>query len=106
MPSTTIFLLGATGYLGSQFLVDLSKQYPDFHVVALVRGAAEREAAVRTMHPKTTVMEGSLDDANVIREAAAKADVVVNCASSDHLGGVQGVYQECLHLSDQFCSFF
>lgn len=93
MPSPTVFLLGATGYLGSTFLKSFAKQYPNVAVVALVRGAAEREAAIRAIHPNTTVVEGSLQSTDLIRSEASKATVVINCANPDDVECIQGIYQ-------------
>ncbi|KAI6038522.1 hypothetical protein EDC04DRAFT_2603861 [Pisolithus marmoratus] len=80
-----IFFLGATGYLGSEFLLLLNRELPQLHIVALMRNVTPgREAQLRALYPNCSVVEGTLDDDVVIREQAAKADIVVNCASSDH----------------------
>ncbi|KAI6004383.1 hypothetical protein F5J12DRAFT_893474 [Pisolithus orientalis] len=85
----TIFFLGATGYLGSEFLLLLNREFPDLHIVALLRNVTqEREAQLRALYPNSSVVEGTLDDDAVIREQAAKADIVINCASSDHTPSV------------------
>lgn len=84
-----VFFLGATGYLGSEFLLLLNREFPELHVVALIRNVTpEREAQLRALYPNSSVVEGTLDDDAVIREQAAKADIVINCASSDHTPSV------------------
>lgn len=87
----TIFLLGATGYLGSQFLVLLSSSSINYHVVGLVRAATqEKEAKLQSIYPNLSIVKGSLDDHNIIVEQAFKAKYVINCASSDHPGSIKG----------------
>lgn len=87
--SPTIFLLGATGYLGSQFLIYLARDLPRLPVTALVRSlTAERARQLNAVHGNLTLVEGTLDDDALIQEQAAKADVTINCASSDHTGAV------------------
>ena len=93
MSPQTIFLLGATGYLGSEFLILLAEAYPDHSVNALVRNVTNaRKAELQKIHPNLTVTEGYLDDASVIEEAVLKADIVINMASSDHWPSVKGKY--------------
>ncbi|KDR74353.1 hypothetical protein GALMADRAFT_227416 [Galerina marginata CBS 339.88] len=90
----TVFLLGATGYLGSQFLVSLGRRSPSlqFHVIALVRNLdAQKEARLKTIYPDLSAVEGSLDDADVIVEGASRAKYVVNCASSDHDKSIEAI---------------
>ncbi|KAI0090563.1 hypothetical protein BDY19DRAFT_887189 [Irpex rosettiformis] len=90
MSSPSIFLLGATGYLGSEFLILLAEAYPDYPINALVRNATEaRKEKLERIHPNLKVTEGSLDDESIIREAAIKADIVINTASSDHWPSVK-----------------
>ncbi|KAF8996808.1 hypothetical protein BDQ17DRAFT_1310135 [Cyathus striatus] len=84
--SNTLFLLGATGFLGSQFLIHLSKSdLTKFHIRALLRAPIEKkEAQIKAIYPNLSVVEGTLEDDAIIQEEASKADYVINCASSDH----------------------
>ncbi|KAI6044874.1 hypothetical protein EDC04DRAFT_271088 [Pisolithus marmoratus] len=92
-----VFFLGATGYLGSEFLLLLNRELPELHIVALMRNVTpEREAQLRALYPNSSVVEGTLDDDAVIKEQAAKADTVINCASSDH---PQSVLCTCISTS-------
>ncbi|KAJ3554438.1 hypothetical protein NM688_g3112 [Phlebia brevispora] len=94
MSKPTIFLLGATGYLGSEFLKLLARDYPDYPVIALIRNAtAERRARLNEIHPNITVEEGALDDANAIIDQVLKADIVINSASSDHWPSVKATLE-------------
>ncbi|KAI0343440.1 NAD(P)-binding protein [Trametopsis cervina] len=90
MSEPTVFLLGATGYLGSEFLKLLAKEYPKYPVNALLRNATDtRKASLHNIHPNLTVTEGTLEDVAIIEEAVLKADIVVNVASSDHWPSVK-----------------
>jgi nucleoside-diphosphate-sugar epimerase len=94
MSVPSIFLLGATGYLGSEFLILLAEEYPCYPVNALLRNATDaRRAALHSIHPNLTVTEGHLDDAAVIEKAVGTADIVINIASSDHWPSVKGELQ-------------
>ena len=89
----TLFILGATGHLGSQFLVNLAHNPAilQLRVVALIRKPTpESQAKLREIYKDLEIVEGSLDNAAEIESQAEKADYVVNCASSDHLGSIQG----------------
>ncbi|KAI0059217.1 NAD(P)-binding protein [Artomyces pyxidatus] len=86
----TIFFLGATGYLGSEFLALLAHEYPQLPVVALVRSPTPaRVAALQAIHPAVRVVEGTLADDDVIQREAQVADIVINAASSDHWPSVR-----------------
>ncbi|KIJ62245.1 hypothetical protein HYDPIDRAFT_114722 [Hydnomerulius pinastri MD-312] len=86
----TIFFLGATGYLGSQFLLLLNSKLPDLHVIALVRNLTpERKEQLQNVYSNISFVEGTLDDDAIIQEQVAKADITINCASSDHNASVK-----------------
>ncbi|KDR74322.1 hypothetical protein GALMADRAFT_250148 [Galerina marginata CBS 339.88] len=88
----TIFLLGATGYLGSQFLILLSRRPARFHVVALVRNPSPwKEAKLKSIYQDLTIVEGNLDDSDLIEEEAARAKYVINCASPDHYECIEAI---------------
>ncbi|KAJ3507823.1 hypothetical protein NLJ89_g6086 [Agrocybe chaxingu] len=90
----TIFILGATGYLGSQFLVLLGRKSLGYHVVALVRNLdpeGKKLGQLRAIYEDLEVVEGTLEDKEVIEREAEKAKYVVNSASSDHPASVLAV---------------
>lgn len=59
MSTPTIFFLGATGYLGSQLLVYLARDLPQYHIVALVRPpTVEKEAGLKAIYPNLSIVEG------------------------------------------------
>ena len=89
----TVFFFGATGYLGSQFLILLNEKLPQLHVVALLRNATrERKGQLQKVYPNISFVEGSLDDDAIIREQVSKVDIVINCASSDHPASVKCMF--------------
>lgn len=89
MPSK-IFLLGATGYIGGSLLTTLLKSPEKYAVSALVRS---KEQAEKLSLLGVTPVLGSLDDADVLYEAAKNADAVVNVADADHLPSTQSLIQ-------------
>ena len=87
----SIFILGATGYLGSEFLFLLARDYPTYPINALVRNATPGKVErLQEIHPNLTVIEGTLEDADTIVGQILKADIVINTASSDHWPSVKG----------------
>lgn len=91
MSSKTLFFLGATGYLSGEILLLLGRHYPEYAIKALVRNPTqERVEKLQGLHPNLSVVEGDLNDAQVIVEQAFKADIVINSASSDHWPSVKG----------------
>jgi nucleoside-diphosphate-sugar epimerase len=75
----SVFLIGP-GFIGLQVLEELLTQgYP---VTTLVR-REEAKAPLEKLGAKTIL--GSLDDGDIIRTAAAAADIVIHTATADHL---------------------
>lgn len=94
MNDPVIFLLGATGYVGSQFLIILGRVLPNIPVRALVRSSSdsERQAWLHGVHLNLTIIDGTLEDVNTIQDQAEKADIVINLASCDHVVCTEGLY--------------
>ncbi|TCD67905.1 hypothetical protein EIP91_011839 [Steccherinum ochraceum] len=81
LPKTILFL-GTTGYIGGSVL-DALLDHPkasEFDITAYFRSAEKAQKCERLVGVKG--ISGSLD---VVQEAAAKADMIVNCASSDDI---------------------
>lgn len=75
---------GATGYIGGEGLYALYKAHPDWKFSVLVRNE-EKGKPVQDAYPNINLVYGTLDDAQVIEDAAADADIVLHTAdSSDH----------------------
>lgn len=85
MAGKSVFLLGA-GFIGGEILGLLLKEKYD--VTTLTR----REAAAADLrHLGANVAIGSLDDAAIIEEQVAQADIVLHTASADHLPSAQAI---------------
>ena len=106
MPTTTVFYIGATGYIGGMFhsstswriitgpnlttmhlrlgavLADLVQAYPDIKVTALVRNLAH-SAALKANNKVVDVVEGSFSDIALITSKARDADITFNTGDSD-----------------------
>jgi nucleoside-diphosphate-sugar epimerase len=79
-----IFLTGATGYIGGSLASRLVAQGQE--VYGLVR--SEEKAQLLKQHGIHPVL-GSLNDANILADAARASDAVINAASSDHRGAIE-----------------
>lgn len=78
-----IFCTGASGYIGGSVAARLASA--GHQVTGLVR-SAEKADAVRAFGIAPVL--GTLDDGEILAQAARAADVVVNAASADHKGAV------------------
>lgn len=76
----TLFLIGP-GLIGGSLLVKLKKVRPDLKLVALTR-RADQAAELQSLGIEAVM--GSLTDTQLIKDWAAKADIVVHTASADH----------------------
>src|SRR5262245_27178670 len=81
-----IFVTGANGFIGGAVALAL---IADGHTVrGLVRSKAKADAVAAY---GVEAVVGSLDDAALLQAEARAADAVVNAASSDHRGAVEGL---------------
>ncbi|KAG9123930.1 hypothetical protein FRC07_013471 [Ceratobasidium sp. 392] len=78
----SIFILGATGYIGGAVFTGIRKAYPDVPVAALVRNPSNN-AAIEAQGAR--VVQGSHSDYDLIQKEASKADLIINCADADDL---------------------
>ncbi len=79
-----VFVTGAAGYIGGSIAARLLTA--GYRVRGLTRSAEKAEALrFRGIEP----VIGTLDEADRLKEAAQRADAVVNAASSDHRGAVE-----------------
>ena len=110
MPTTTVFYVGATGYVGgmcyrgmttrpTRLLIDrlnplgpvlanLVKAHPEFKVTALVRNPAHI-SAFESLGVK--VIQGSFSDLDIITSEARNADITVNNGDSDDVGLTEAI---------------
>ncbi|WP_432240187.1 NAD-dependent epimerase/dehydratase family protein [Herbaspirillum robiniae] len=96
-----IFITGATGYIGGSVGRHLAAAG---HAIRGLARDAAKSAALRAIGIEPVV--GTLDDSALLAAEAARADAVINCASSDHrpaiealLGALQGSGKILLHTS-------
>ncbi|PHH84070.1 hypothetical protein CDD83_2536 [Cordyceps sp. RAO-2017] len=75
-----IFLTGATGYIGGTVLDSLVKAHPEYEYRLLVRDEA-RAGPIRARYPDAALVVGRLEDAAVLEQAAAEADIVVRASA-------------------------
>ncbi|KAL3423842.1 hypothetical protein PVAG01_05589 [Phlyctema vagabunda] len=77
-----LFILGISGYVGGQFLVDITREHPDYHITGLVRNE-EQARKINEHFPLTETVIGDLSSHEILQEEAQKADVVVQTANCD-----------------------
>ncbi|KAF2798630.1 hypothetical protein K505DRAFT_197291, partial [Melanomma pulvis-pyrius CBS 109.77] len=70
------FRTGATGYIGGDVLYALYNKHPDYEYTALVRTDQKAEP-VKKAFPNVKIVIGDLDNEEVLKEEASKADVVI-----------------------------
>ena len=83
-----IFCTGTSGYIGGSIAVALAAA--GHEVAGLVR--SERSAELVQALGLTPV-HGTLDDADILRAAAVRADAVINAANADHEPSAQAMLQ-------------
>jgi nucleoside-diphosphate-sugar epimerase len=96
-----IFCTGTSGYIGGSIAVALAAG--GHQVSGLVRSERSAEL-VRALG--VTPVHGTLDDGDILRAAAARADAVINSANADHepsaqamLGAIEGTGKTYMHTS-------
>ncbi|RMZ20688.1 hypothetical protein D0859_15305, partial [Hortaea werneckii] len=77
---------GATGYIGGDFLHAISKAHPRVAVTALVRQES-KAARLKELYPQVEVVEGDLDNADVLVKASSEADIVLSTLRVSQLHG-------------------
>jgi nucleoside-diphosphate-sugar epimerase len=80
---TKIFATGTTGYIGGDALYALQKAHPEYEIAVLVRDEKKGEQ-VKSKLPSVRIVHGDLDDSELIKKEASKADIVAHWAHADH----------------------
>ncbi|OMP84377.1 hypothetical protein BK809_0000384 [Diplodia seriata] len=93
LPLTCRMATGATGYVGGDALHALHRAHPEYAISALIRDPAKTAAVFAKEYPDVRVVQGSLDDSDLIADEAAKADVVLNFAATSHLPSVKAIHE-------------
>ncbi|CDR41492.1 CYFA0S07e02850g1_1 [Cyberlindnera fabianii] len=85
-----IFITGATGYIGGQFLHEiLHDKKHNFKVRALVRTEEKAQKLFYKTNCEVYTVIGDLDSLDLLREEISKADIVINAATNNHLPSTQ-----------------
>ncbi|KAK7216184.1 hypothetical protein V2G26_004187 [Clonostachys chloroleuca] len=91
MPVKKVFLTGASGFIGGDALYAVHKAQPDWEFSVLIRDK-QKAKQIQEAYPDVKIVFGSLDDAEIIRNAASTADIVIHTAdSSDHPASAQAI---------------
>ncbi|KAJ2934483.1 hypothetical protein H1R20_g2595, partial [Candolleomyces eurysporus] len=97
-PQRQFFFLGATGYIGSQFLesakrdADLYDKLKEFTLVALVRDPENAKSKqLQEVWPGVVLVKGTLDDLSLIEEQARNSALTFNAASADHEPSIKAI---------------
>lgn len=73
---TNLNSTGVTGYIAGDTLHVLSKRHPEYEYSALVR-TKEKAERVKAAYPSIRIVLGDLDDSELLKKEASKADVVI-----------------------------
>jgi len=85
MVAKSVFLLGATGYIGGSLLVDLKKAFPDISIIATTRSNSSAAALTSAGATPIVLDPAAADYHEKTAELASKADIVISAADSDDL---------------------
>ncbi|TKX27088.1 hypothetical protein C1H76_0635 [Elsinoe australis] len=86
-----VFLIGATGYIGGDALHILNEtKNSEFDISCLVRDSKKADS-VRSAYPRIRIVEGDLDDSQLIQEEASNADLVLNLGSTSHSSSAHAI---------------
>lgn len=84
MDPRTVFVLGATGYIGGSIFVGYQHRFPEFFWTVLVRNPKD-VASVEATGPNIKTVIGSSTDEDLIQKLASQHDIVANFADADDL---------------------
>jgi nucleoside-diphosphate-sugar epimerase len=87
MPSR-VFVTGISGYIGGQFVVDLSRKHPHLQIVGLVRND-EQVRQIKSKLPSIQTVQGDLSSHEILLEEAKRADIVIQVADCDDVPAVK-----------------
>ncbi|KAI4221893.1 MAG: hypothetical protein L6R36_006560 [Xanthoria steineri] len=94
----SIFITGATGYIGGDALYQLMRSTKQYEVAALVRNS-DKGAQIASQYPTIRLVYGDLDSAEALEEEARKADIVLH---ADHVVAAEALTRGlAAHASDR-----
>lgn len=78
--------------MGGDFLFLVLQTYPEWatFITCLARDQARVEC-LKATYSDVRIVYGTLDDAKVLENEAAKAEIVLHFASSDHVGAAEAI---------------
>ena len=90
----TVFLTGATGYIGGSVLTRLlALETPPSAITALIRDPKKADllSSISTSGTTLTPLLGSLEDHEKLIKAAETHDIVISTADADDLGSIKAL---------------
>lgn len=72
-----LFSTGTTGYIGGDALYAIVQAHPDYEVACLVRNS-DKGAQIASQYPNVKLVYGSLDDVELLKGEAQKAEIVLS----------------------------
>ncbi|KAK7706801.1 hypothetical protein SLS63_013907 [Diaporthe eres] len=72
---------GVTGYIGGTVFDTLVKAHPEYSITVLLR---DPKPSFSEKYPNVKVLKGDFENAELLKDAASKADIVVHHGDSDH----------------------
>ncbi|EPS45536.1 hypothetical protein H072_434 [Dactylellina haptotyla CBS 200.50] len=88
----SIFIVGATGYIGGAVLTRLLSENPSLNITALVRTDAKADQ-LKAAHPTVKTVLGDLDSSDTLTALAAQHDIIITAANSDHPEHITAIYE-------------
>ncbi|KOS44563.1 hypothetical protein ACN38_g4514 [Penicillium nordicum] len=95
-----VFITGATGYIGGDWLYIAANAHPDWELSALVR-SKEKAAVLSSKYPKIRIVHGDLDSFDLLEEEVRKADIVFHFADCDHVPAAEAIARGAKHHTPQ-----
>ncbi|KAK6462854.1 hypothetical protein DFJ63DRAFT_313982 [Scheffersomyces coipomensis] len=88
-----VFITGATGYIGGEVLYQLlnNKDTANFEITALVRSDKKAANLKSKTKNKVKTVIGTLDDIDLIKDQAARSDIIINTADVDNVPSAQAI---------------
>ncbi|KAJ5333869.1 nucleoside-diphosphate-sugar epimerase [Penicillium brevicompactum] len=87
----TVFITGASGYIGGDILAGLVAKHPD-HTYRLLVRSEQSQKQISAAYPSAIIVPGGLDDFELIRRESSNADIIIHTAeAADHLPAAQAI---------------
>ncbi|EMC97455.1 hypothetical protein BAUCODRAFT_452817 [Baudoinia panamericana UAMH 10762] len=86
-----VFITGVTGYIAGDALSVINAKHPDYDYSILVR-TQDKADIVKKAYPNVRTVLGDLDNSELLRQQASRADIVLHAAdASDHEGAARAI---------------